>query len=61
MVLIKTWPSFQAFSGIGTALNSQFILPMIGFDNLFIVTGFSMAISLILTVLIGRTKYGANV
>ncbi|CAD5210141.1 unnamed protein product [Bursaphelenchus okinawaensis] len=49
-----------AFSGILTALNSQFVLAMIGFDELFIITGFTMAISLVLTLLISKTKYGAN-
>ncbi|CAD5215153.1 unnamed protein product [Bursaphelenchus xylophilus] len=49
-----------AISGVLTALNSQFILAMIGFDELFLITGFTMAISLILTLLISKTKYGAN-
>ncbi|KAI6196909.1 hypothetical protein M3Y94_01163500 [Aphelenchoides besseyi] len=50
-----------AVSGCLTALMSQFLLPMVGFDLLFLITGISMVISLILTLFIRKSSvYGAK-
>ncbi|KAI6172149.1 hypothetical protein M3Y98_00941100 [Aphelenchoides besseyi] len=50
-----------AVSGCLTALMSQFLLPIVGFDFLFLITGISMVISLVLTLLIRKSSvYGAK-
>lgn len=49
-----------AFSGFITAVNAQFILPIVGFDTLFLLVGIGTAISLAVTLFIRRTKYGRN-
>jgi uncharacterized membrane protein len=49
-----------AISGFLTALDAQFILPIVGFDVLFLIVGGTTAISLVLTLMIRRTKHGAN-
>jgi hypothetical protein len=48
----------KAFSGFIAAINAQFILPLVGFDILFILTGLGMACSLALTLFVNRSKYG---
>jgi MFS family permease len=48
------------FSGIITALSSQFLLPLIGFEWLFLLTGVLMAISMVLTRCIHLTEHGAG-
>ncbi|KAI6242707.1 hypothetical protein M3Y99_00176500 [Aphelenchoides fujianensis] len=50
-----------AISGFITALASQFLLPLVGFDTFFLIAGTAMAVSLVLTLLIRRSShYGAK-
>jgi hypothetical protein len=49
-----------AFSGFIAAINAQFILPLVGFDTLFLLTGVGTGLSLVITLMITKTKYGQN-
>jgi OFA family oxalate/formate antiporter-like MFS transporter len=48
-------------AGILTALCSQFLLPHLGFEILYIIFGFCLIISFILTSLIQKTEYGSPI
>jgi len=47
-----------SLAGLVTALSMQFILPLVGFQVMFIAVGGAMLISLLITCLIHLTKYG---
>lgn len=49
-----------AFSSVLTALSSQFLLPEVGFNVLFIIIGCVMGVSLLFTLIIKKTKHGAR-
>jgi len=48
-------------SGITSALCSQFLLPRLGYERMFLIFGFTLLVSFILTTLIQKTKYGRSI
>ncbi|KAH7727302.1 Protein F10G7.5 a [Aphelenchoides avenae] len=48
------------FSGVITALCSQFFLPMVGYERHFLIMGSTIAVSLLLTQCLHRTKHGRS-
>ena len=52
---------FQFISGIITALNSQYLLDVVGFHTMFTTVATTMFVSLLLTIYLPHTVYGSRI